>query len=96
MININILADTKNPLRIQLDPTLGVMYAEDPVIVDPIMEMIREETRYFGVVGMPNFAGSDILKDPWATFLWLEKAGFAPAWVGKPPKIPQVPKGAVS
>jgi hypothetical protein len=95
MISINILTDTKWHLRIQLDPALGVLYAEDPVIVQPIMEIVQEETRYFGIVGMPMSTGSDILKDPWATFLWLERMGFAPAWPGKPPKIPAVPKGAV-
>ena len=84
-------------VTLKLDTASKSLFSSDVdgVLASRILDMLKTEQRYFGIQGTLTFTGTDILSDPWSFFLWLQRLQFNPSWVGAPPKVPKVPKGAV-
>jgi hypothetical protein len=94
---IKVFADSEAPTTLRLDPSGPALFSDDSgILASMLTDLVNEESEFFGIACTPPVTGANILTDAWAFFLWLERRRFDPAWVGKPPKVPSVPKGAVA
>ena len=84
--------------NLKLDEDNRTIYSDDPNgwAANELMEQVKIETREFGIVGVQPQTGLNILSDPWSFFLWLSALKLEPEWVGKPPKVLDVPKKAIA